>query len=175
MKRYLQDAAAALTPLTKGCCSMLDEGKCVYLATLGGLGMCPVAPATVGTFFVGIPVVWLMGFLPLVLAALLLALIFGIGCHTAGETEKIFQRRDPQVVVIDELVGYMVTMIGLPVTGPSILIGFAAFRLFDIWKPWPIRTMLHDRLEGGFAIVADDVGAGVYAHILTWAVLKVWG
>ena len=74
--------------------------------------------------------------------------------------------------MIDELAGFLVTMIGLPFTVESLVLGIAAFRLFDIWKPWPV-SVLDERIKGGIGIVLDDVGAGVLAHVLVRIILAV--
>ena len=74
-------------------------------------------------------------------------------------------------IVWDELVGYWITMIAVPAEWLWILVGFVLFRVFDIWKPWPVR-IADKTLKGGFGIMIDDVLAGVYAliclHLLVW-------
>ena len=81
-------------------------------------------------------------------------------------------RIDPGEVVIDELCGYLVAMTGHGVNFVSILSGFLLFRLFDIWKPWPIRS-LEKKLPGGAGIMADDVLAGIYANVFGFIFLKL--
>jgi phosphatidylglycerophosphatase A len=145
----------------------------VWIASLGGLGRSPWAPATVATFFVGIPSACLLYSVQSPLVFLSLVPIFFLSCYTAARTEIELQKHDPSEVVIDELMGFLVTMAGLPIGIKSITLGFIAFRLFDIWKPWPI-CLLHRKLNGGLAIVIDDVAAGVYANITVWVILKFW-
>ena len=145
----------------------------VFIASLGGVGKSPFAPATVATALVGIPCAWLLGLFPVWAALLIVLALFAVSCYVSDLTEKALGVQDPQLVVIDELAGFLVTMVALPLTPLSLGAGFLAFRLFDIWKPWPIRA-LHERLHGGAAIVLDDIGAGVYAHILVWAILKIY-
>lgn len=143
------------------------------IAMLGGVGRSRFAPGTLATLLVGVPVGLVLGFLPLPVAMVLLAFIFFLSCHVSGLAERELGTKDPQAVVIDELVGYLVTILGLEITPKSILLGFLTFRLFDIWKPWPVNV-LQERLKGGFAVVMDDVGAGIYAHALTWIILRLW-
>jgi phosphatidylglycerophosphatase A len=146
----------------------------VWLATLGGIGKSPVAPGTVATIVAGVPFAWLLGLLPSALAWVFLLALIGLSCYAADVAEKALQTPDPKQVVIDELVGYLITMIGLPVTIPSLLWGIAAFRLFDIWKPWPI-SWLDRQVPGGTGIVLDDLAAGVLAHGCVWIIMAAWG
>lgn len=144
----------------------------VFLANLGGIGKCPIAPGTAATAAVGIPAVWVLSLLREPYASLLVSVVFFLGCYVSDVAERELGRTDPGEVVIDELVGYLVTMLGLPLTFWSAAAGFLAFRAFDIWKPWPVCA-LQDHLRGGLGIVMDDVGAGVYAHAVVWMLLYV--
>jgi phosphatidylglycerophosphatase A len=151
----------------------LPIGSAIFWARLGWAGLSPVAPGTVATALVGIPCAWLLVWLPLSAIMVVLALLFFTACSVADRAAKQLGRKDPGEVVIDELVGYLVTMAGFPITLQSICVGFIAFRLFDIWKPWPVRCF-DEQLEGGLGIIMDDVAAGCYAHGLVWAVLAFW-
>lgn len=144
----------------------------VFLANLGGIGRCSFAPGTVATAVVGIPAVCILHLLREPFASLLVAVVFFLACYVSDAAERELGKTDPGEVVIDELAGFLVTMLGLPLTISSVAAGFFAFRLFDIWKPWPVRA-LQDNLRGGLGIVMDDVGAGVYAHALVWLFLYV--
>lgn len=93
-----------------------------------------------------------------------LAVVFLMAVSTAGSAEKILDQGDPQVVVIDEIVGMLVTLIGAPAKPHVYLAGFLLFRFFDILKPFPIN-IIDQRLHGGLGIVLDDVMAGVYSLI----------
>jgi len=95
-----------------------------------------------------------------------------LSCYCAGVAEAEIGRIDPGEVVIDELVGFLITMFGLPLTLESLGLGIAGFRLMDIWKPWPVG-FLQEKLKGGMAIVMDDVAAGVLAHLLVRIGLKI--
>jgi phosphatidylglycerophosphatase A len=144
------------------------------VAQLGGLGKAPVAPGTVATIVAGIPAVYLLRAVGEPLAFLLLLLLIVVGCYCAEAAETELEKTDPGEVVIDELIGFLITMFGFPLTPATMVLGVVSFRLFDIWKPWPVR-MFQDKLKGGIAIVMDDVAAGILAHALVWAGLKMWG
>lgn len=139
----------------------------VWIATCAGAGYCPIAPGTAGSA-VGLALVAALGRIPWrapwTAATLLLvaACLFGVGVRAAGEAEKFFGRVDPGQVVIDEVVGQIVTFLGHPHASWKLLIaGFVLFRIFDIIKPFPARRAEHAR--GGWGIMLDDVVAGVYA------------
>jgi phosphatidylglycerophosphatase A len=148
-------------------------GTALFWARLGWAGLSPFAPGTVATALVGIPCVWLLSALPADLAMGSLASLFFAACYFSSKAAAVLGREDPHEIVIDELVGYLVTMVGLPVTLKSVGVGFLAFRLFDIWKPWPVRRF-DEQLHGGLGIVMDDVAAGCYAHAVVWGVLAFW-
>jgi phosphatidylglycerophosphatase A len=152
---------------------METRGWELFVARLGGVGASPVAPGSAATALVGIPAAWLLGWCAPPLAMSIIALIFFGSCYVAEQAAAQLHKHDPGEVVIDELVGYLVTMVGLPTGFKALMIGFLAFRLFDIWKPWPVR-IFDEQLKGGLGIVMDDVAAGCYAHALAWAVLALW-
>jgi phosphatidylglycerophosphatase A len=141
-------------------------------ATWFGCGLAPKAPGTVGTLG-AIPLYLLaaMGGQAGVAAAALAATAVGIWASSvvAGEVGL----KDPQLVVIDEVAGFLVTMI--PVAHASwraVLLGFVLFRAMDILKPWPIRRL--EALPGGWGIVMDDVAAGAIGAV-AMAGLRVSG
>jgi phosphatidylglycerophosphatase A len=135
----------------------------ILLATCGGVGLSPVAPGTAGTL-AAIPLFLLLALLPGWLYILCVVGIGVIACRAADAAERIFQEKDPHRVVIDEAVGFFITMTALPVTWQYLLAGFVLFRLFDIIKPPPIRW-IERKVPGGYGVVLDDVVAGIYAHI----------
>ncbi|MCE5242171.1 MAG: phosphatidylglycerophosphatase A [Syntrophobacteraceae bacterium] len=150
-----------------------EVSAAVNVATLWILGRSPFAPGTVGTAFGGIPAAWLCSYLHWSLQLAVLVVVCIVGCRVSTIAEEELGRKDPGSVVIDELAGYLVTMIWLPVTAKSLFLGFLAFRLFDIWKPWPVNV-LDERVQKGTGIMADDLGAGIYAHALVWILLQLW-
>jgi phosphatidylglycerophosphatase A len=93
-----------------------------------------------------------------------LCLISLIGVFVSGEASCNAGLEDPSFVVIDEVAGQLLTFLFLPVNAWNLLLGLAAFRTFDIWKPFPIRKL--EALHGGFGIMADDLLAGVYGNIV---------
>ena len=135
----------------------------IVLATWWGAGYSPIAPGTAGTI-AAIPFFLVLRLLPLYGY---LACVLGIGlvaCWAAGEAERFFQEQDSKRIVIDEAVGFFITMTALPPTWPYLIGGFCLFRCFDILKPPPIR-LIERKVKGGYGVVLDDVLAGIYAHI----------
>lgn len=146
----------------------------IRIARLGFLGKAPKAPGTVATVAAGVPLASILSLCPYGWACILLTLLFLAACWVCGEAVRRLGRDDPQEVVLDELVGFMVTTLGLPMTPLSLLLAVFYFRAMDILKPWPV-CVLDRQLKGGLGIVADDVAAGLYAHGLLAATLTVMG
>lgn len=153
--------------------SVKKPSMSVRAALIGPLGRSPRAPGTVATLIAGIPSAYLVGSLPVPFCIVLPALAFAYSIVVSQKAESELGRQDPQEVVIDELVGYLVTMAAVQPTLKNLFVGFLLFRIFDIWKPWPVN-LFQSRLRGGFAIVMDDVAAGVYAMGLVWIIDRVW-
>ena len=128
-----------------------------------GAGYAPIASGTFGTM-VAIPLFILLSRwgTPGVLAGLIFTAVLGI--PAADHMEKSLGASDPGKVVIDEIAGFLLTMVGSPVAIPHIVAGFFLFRFFDIVKPAPVRQA-ERYLRGGLGVVADDLLAGVYAWI----------
>jgi phosphatidylglycerophosphatase A len=135
-----------------------------WVATVLGLGMAPFASGTVASFFAGIPFFLAIGSFSPIFQLFIISIIFAAGWYTSDRTERELGKTDPSEIVIDELCGFLIAMLGHPVTFASILTGFALFRIFDIWKPWPLRT-IEQKLGGGLGVMLDDVGAGIYANL----------
>ena len=143
----------------------------MFLATGGFVGNLPVAPGTFGSLL-GLPLCYAMAKISLSLAILgALVLIFA-GIWIAQLAETITKQKDPGRIVIDEIAGMTVTLIGIPFHLTSVVIGFFIFRALDIIKPFPIR-LLERRISGGAGVVLDDVAAGIYANILVRLILYV--
>lgn len=145
----------------------------MWLATGVGAGYVPKAPGTAGSLVsVGLFALARWQFPdPTFLYGHLVALIllFFVGVWAGTGAERILGRRDPQQVVIDEIVGQQICYFALPVLEwKSLLAGFILFRGFDIVKPFPIRRL--ERAPGGWGLMLDDVLAGIYA----WAVLRLF-
>jgi phosphatidylglycerophosphatase A len=135
-----------------------------FLAFGFGSGLSPIAPGTVGTLAV-IPIYLLMQPLSLFYYGVLVLFITLIGIWICGESSKRLGVHDHKGIVWDEFAGYLITMFAAPFAWQWIIIGFLLFRLFDIWKPWPIRP-IDENLGGGLGIMLDDVLAGVFAAII---------
>ncbi len=137
----------------------------VHFLSLGfGSGLFPVAPGTAGTI-VAIPVYFLLAGLDIYGYLGVTLLMFGVGVYLCGETSYALGVEDHPAIVWDEIVGYLITMIAVPVKLEWIVAGFLLFRLFDILKPWPIRVL--DRsIKGGMGIMLDDVLAGIFAALV---------
>lgn len=133
------------------------------LASNAGLGYSPIAPGTVGTL-AGIPAFYLLASLPAPLYILTWTALLCLSFWVAGAAGYIYGEADDGRIVIDELVGYLVTVALLPFSWPSALLGFLWFRLFDILKP-PPASWFDRRLKNGFGVVLDDVVAGVYGAL----------
>jgi phosphatidylglycerophosphatase A len=141
------------------------------VATGLGSGYSPVAPGTAGSL------VGLLLFLPIAGRAwpIQLAAVIGVtilGVLAGGRLATTLGAKDPGVVVIDEVAGQWITFLALPMTPLIAVAGFLLFRAMDIRKPWPARAL--ERLPGGLGIMADDVAAGIYAHLLLRLGLAVW-
>ena len=110
---------------------------------------------------------------PVLLAALLggIALAIGFGVPAATIAERESGRHDPGFVVIDEVAGQWIALLGCPGDWAHGLIALVLFRLFDITKPFPIRRL--ERLPAGWGIVFDDVAAGLYALVVS-SVVRIW-
>jgi phosphatidylglycerophosphatase A len=131
------------------------------IATGFGLGYLPKAPGTWGTLL-ALPVHYLIVKLPSPGYAVAIAIISFIAVITAGAAEKITDKPDPGIVVIDEVAGMLIAMIAIPAHPVAWLLAFILFRFFDILKPFPVN-FFDQRFHGGLGIVLDDLMAGFYA------------
>ncbi len=141
------------------------------VATAFGSGYSPFAPGTAGSA-VGLLLFWPMaGWRWPWQAGACLALLL-VGALAATRVADRVGLKDPGIVVVDEVLGQWVTLLALPFTPATAALGFLLFRAMDIVKPWPARDL--ERLPGGWGIMADDVAAGVYAHLALRVGLLVW-
>ena len=136
----------------------------LFFASGLGLGYLPLVPGTWGTVL-GVAVYFFLGRLSLLIFVPILVAILLISFWLADQAEQILITRDPQVVVIDEVVGYLITMISFSTNWKYLLAGFFLFRFFDIVKIWP-ASWFDKSGKRGIAVVMDDVAAGVYANIV---------
>ncbi len=146
----------------------------LFIATGAGTGYAPVAPGTAGAalgvaLWAGL--LWGLG-LSTVGLLVAIALLSAVGIWAAGRAEAILGTKDDRRITVDEIAGMLVALAFLPPRIEVAAAGFLLFRLFDIWKPPPVRAA--ERLGGGLGVMADDLLAGVYANLggqlLSWLV-----
>jgi phosphatidylglycerophosphatase A len=137
------------------------------VATALGAGLAPVAPGTFGSA-AGLLLWWVLPANTNVQAIVIVAL-FAAGSWSAGVAEGYYGRTDPGQVVVDEVMGMLITLFMNPVGWRGALVGFFLFRLLDVIKPYPANRLEH--LHGGVGVMADDAMAGVYANLVLRALL----
>ena len=138
----------------------------VFLATAGGAGYVPIAPGTAGSA-VGVLLYILVWRWTPAEQALLLAIVSLAGTWASHNAAVHFGRKDPGSIVIDEVAGQFVTLIGCGTSPLAVFVGFLVFRALDIVKPWPARRF--EDLPGGVGIMADDLMAGAYGRLVVMA------
>jgi phosphatidylglycerophosphatase A len=144
-----------------------------FLAFGFGSGLSPVAPGTMGTL-AAIPVYLLMvSLLPQWLYIFLTIVFFIAGIQICNRVSTDLQTHDFSGIVWDEIVGYLITMMFLPLSWELIILGFVLFRFFDILKPWPINW-LDKHISGGMGIMLDDVLAGLFSWVILLFVSHYW-
>lgn len=145
----------------------LWTNPCYFFAFGFGSGLLPYAPGTWGTL-VAVPIYLIMQHLSWQLYAAILLFLIVIGVWFCEVTERALGVHDYSGIVWDEVCGYLLTMFVAPEGFIWVIIGFFLFRLFDIWKPWPVGWV--DKVVGGgLGVMLDDVVAAIYA----WLVLQI--
>jgi phosphatidylglycerophosphatase A len=130
------------------------------IATWFGCGLVPKAPGTMGSLG-AIPLYLLVARQGQPWVAVATVLVTAVGVWAASVVARELGKKDPQIVVVDEVAGLLVTMLPMrEVSWLAVVLGFALFRLFDVFKPWPIRKL--EQLPGGWGIVLDDIAAGIF-------------
>lgn len=144
--------------------SLLARG----LASGGGIGFFPWAPGTMGSLLAALLGAGLLWLSPFALAGgVLAAFLGGLWAVPLAGGEA-----DPGWVVIDEFAGQWLTLLALAAPSPPrVALGFALFRLFDIWKPWPIRVL--DRRHDALGVMSDDVVAGLFAGVVLGLITRL--
>jgi phosphatidylglycerophosphatase A len=136
----------------------------VFVATCGYIGYIPFAPGTFGSA-AGLALFFLVrrsGSIAVELAVI--AVLFAIGVWGGSEAERHFGKVDPGPVVLDEVVGMLITLVLLPVNLAGAIVGFLLFRILDVVKPWPSGRF--EALPGGLGVMADDGMAAVYGNLM---------
>jgi phosphatidylglycerophosphatase A len=139
-----------------------------FISTFCFVGLLPKAPGTWASIAAA-PLFYLIMDRPILMVEVLVGVLL-VGVVTGGITEKQLDTKDPSIVVIDEVLGVGVAMLWIPKEWPFALMAVILFRIFDIWKPYPLRHL--ERLPGGWGIMLDDLGAGIYAWI--WLQIGIW-
>lgn len=141
----------------------------IFFASGFYVGKLPIAPGTWGSLL-AIPLFWPLSLLPFFSQVLTLVFLFGISVWLSSEASKILVKNDPSMVVIDEIMGMFTALTGAAFSGFYILWAFIFFRIFDIFKPFPIRW-LEKKFSGGLGIILDDIVAGIFAN-LSWRLIE---
>ncbi len=141
-----------------------------WFSTVLKVGYLPIAPGTWGSLVA--VAIWfvIIESTSTITFIIAIIIIFILGVFTSSITERHLAQKDPSIIVIDEWVGQWIALLFLPKSLLWGLVAFALFRLFDIWKPYPIKAL--DKMPSGWGIMLDDVLAGVYA-LLVISVLRV--
>ncbi|HID98438.1 MAG TPA: phosphatidylglycerophosphatase A [Thermodesulfobacteriaceae bacterium] len=142
----------------------------IFLATGMGLGLMPVAPGTWGSLL-GLPFHWLFRNHSTGIELAAAGILILVSIWIAEKAAVLMNEKDPSRVVIDEVCGIAVALAGAPISPGLITSAFVLFRIFDMWKPFPVRQ-IEKKLNGGPGIVLDDVAAGIMANI-AWRILYI--
>ncbi len=143
----------------------------VFLASFGYTGYFPVAPGTAGSAAALLLYVLVRWWGSSAVEALVLVVIAAVGTWSASVAERHFGVTDPGQVVIDEVLGMLMTLAFLPLNSAGVVVAFFVFRALDIVKPFPAATA--ERLHGGVGIMADDAICGVYGNLIMRVALLV--
>jgi phosphatidylglycerophosphatase A len=139
------------------------------IATVFGVGYAPIAPGTFGSA-AGLLLWWLLPASAAV-QAVAIVVLFAVGSWSGNHAERHFGRTDPGQVVIDEVMGMLITLFLNPVGWIGAVLAFLLFRVFDVIKPYPSDRL--ERLHGGVGVMADDGMAAVYANLALRATLAM--
>ena len=142
-----------------------------WFSTVFKIGYLPIAPGTWGSLVAFLVWYVIIGHISSITLIALIIIILELGVYTSSITENNIKEKDPGVIVIDEWVGQWIALLFLPKSFLWGLVAFALFRLFDIWKPYPINIL--DKFKKGWGIMLDDVLAGIYALVII-SILRAW-
>ncbi|OGP89749.1 MAG: phosphatidylglycerophosphatase A [Deltaproteobacteria bacterium RBG_16_48_10] len=135
----------------------------LLFATGLGVGFSPVVPGTMGTLL-AIPIYYFISSISSPLYELTLVAFFFFSSWISNQAEQYWGKKDDRRIVIDEMMGFFITMLWVQKSLLFLAAGFVLFRFFDILKPFPIRRI--ERVKAGYGVVLDDVLAGVYANVV---------
>lgn len=148
----------------------MQKNLILLLATWFRVGHLPHMPGTWGSL-AALPLWWLLQPLSPLAYGLAVAFLGLASIYLCGRAELYLQQADSPVIVIDEVVGQLITLAACPVNAYAVGLGVVLFRLFDIFKPFPIG-LIDARLHGGLGIVLDDVVAGLFAGLLLFVLIR---
>jgi phosphatidylglycerophosphatase A len=140
----------------------------LILSTWFGIGLLPVAPGTLGTI-AAFPLVFGLTCFGTASGVFIIVMGVAVAIWASARSEELLCDSDPSEIVIDEVVGFLLTLFLLPLSWLTLGLGFILFRVFDILKPYPIKQA--EKLRGGLGIVMDDLVAGIYAQVCVRLVL----
>ncbi len=133
-------------------------------ASVFNIGRLPVAPGTWGSLFALLTWLILIPYISSLTLILINLILFIVGVITSNRIETELKENDPSLIVIDEWVGQWIALLFLPQSIIWGIVAFGLFRIFDIWKPYPIYKF--DKMQGGWGIMMDDVMAGIYTLLI---------
>lgn len=142
------------------------------VSTFFGVGYFPLIPGTAASFISAALYYFFLRNQPNILILILILFLTGIGIPSSTASEKYFLKKDAKPIVIDEVMGQIISLFMIPATQKNILLGFILFRFFDIAKPFPARHL--QRLNGGWGIVLDDISAGIWANIFLRILITIF-
>jgi phosphatidylglycerophosphatase A len=148
--------------------------KYSIISTVGGVGFFPKAPGTAGSLVAAVlawPIAYFLGVYSLVIAVFLVSFL---GVWAINHYQEETGLHDASEIVIDEVAGQWLTLSVAPLEPIYFVLGFLAFRLFDIWKPWPVGW-IDKNMRSGFGVMADDLLAGVYGILLLLLAQRIIG
>jgi len=142
--------------------SNFSDKIALIIAVWFGMGVFPGIPGTIGSIG-AVPVYMLMSLFEATYQIIFVLIITILAIWSSDRAEQLIGNNDPGLIVVDEVSGFLLTVLFIPLTFFNVVAGLFLFRLFDIIKPYPIKRI--ERLRGGFGIVFDDIFAGFYAHL----------
>jgi phosphatidylglycerophosphatase A len=145
------------------------EKGVLFLSSAGFIGNIPFAPGTFGSLL-GLPLCFLLSKVNWRVSVLFLGIFVALAVWVCNKAQRLIQENDPGCIVLDEISGMMVSLVGIPFNPITYAAGFAIFRLLDIFKPFPIRAV-EKKFTGGTGIVLDDIAAGIFTNLILRAVL----
>jgi len=158
------------SPKKLGFGAKLKNAAALTLATGVGTGYFPLASGTVGSL-VGVGIVWLLRDVGVFNQVLICVVLAVAGVLASDIACDLLDGEDPSQVVIDEIVGFMVTMVAIPVSVGSLVGGFLIFRFFDVAK-LPPANIIDERLKNAWGVMLDDVVAGIFGNIWLHLILR---